>query len=103
MEPHQLDGLSFPMTLVQILQKTGLWELPQVNIVVMGGSAKAEERIFCQTNYFEELTNFFTNLKIDFFFSGPELSTERHLKTFELNPRLKGTFYKGTTSEFLLN
>lgn len=46
-EPHQLDGLSFPMTLVQILQKTGLWELPQVNIVVMGGSAKAEERIFC--------------------------------------------------------
>jgi hypothetical protein len=55
-----------------------LWELPQINIVVMGGSAKAEERIFCTTNYFEELTNFFMEVKIDIFFTGPELSSERH-------------------------
>lgn len=69
----------------------------------MGGSAKGEERIFCQTNYFEELTNFFTELSVNIYFTGPELSKERHQQTVELNSRLKGYFYKGTTSEFLLN
>ena len=58
-EPHQLDGLSFPMTLIRLIVKLQLYKQMQINIVIMGGNAKAEERIYCDTNYFEELTNFF--------------------------------------------
>jgi len=51
----------------------------------MGGSAKGEERIFCTTNYFEELSNFFPDCSFKMFFAGPELSEERHLKSVKLN------------------
>lgn len=44
----------------------------------MGGSAKAEERIFCNTNYFEELTNFYPESSFKLWFTGPELSDEHH-------------------------
>lgn len=77
-QPHQLDGLSWPMTLVRLLKMTKMWTNKQVNIVVMGGSAKGEERIFCNTNYFEELTHFYPDCAFKLYFAGPELSEERH-------------------------
>jgi hypothetical protein len=64
------------MTLVHILAKTKMYTNKLLNIVIMGGSAKAEERLFCQTNYFDELTNFFPQNKFVLWFAGPELSTE---------------------------
>lgn len=73
-EPHQLDGLSFAMTLVYLVKKFGLFKNKQINIVVMGGSAKCEERIFCKTNYFDELTNFYPASRFTLYFAGPELS-----------------------------
>lgn len=71
-EPHQLDGLSFPMTIISLIKKLSLWRQKQLNFVIMGGSAKAEERLFCSTNYFEELTNFFPEHKFKLYFCGPE-------------------------------
>ena len=69
----------------------------------MGGSAKAEERLFCQTNYFEELTNFFPQHKFKFYFVGPEQSSARSDKTVKINDRLSAFFYKATVGEFLLD
>ena len=69
----------------------------------MGGSAKAEERLFCSTNYFEELTNFFPEHTFKFFFCGPEQSSQRSDKTVRLNERLTAFFYKATVGEFLLD
>lgn len=69
----------------------------------MGGSAKAEERLFCSTNYFEELTNFFPEHTFKFFFCGPEQSSQRSDKTVRLNERLSAFFYKATVGEFLLD
>ena len=69
----------------------------------MGGSAKGEERIFCNTNYFEELTNFFPDVTFMVWFAGPELSESINKYTVEKNARLKGYFYRGTTSDFLLS
>ena len=43
----------------------------------MGGSLKGEERLYCQTNYFEELTNFFPNHTFKLYIVGPELSNEK--------------------------
>lgn len=46
-QPHQLDGLSFPMTLVNLMKKHAWWKKSSLNFVLMGGSAKGEERLFC--------------------------------------------------------
>ena len=46
----------------------------------MGASAKVEERIFIKTNYYEELTNFYPEMELQFYFVGPELSTSNHGK-----------------------
>ena len=69
----------------------------------MGGSSKAEERLFCQTNYFEELTNFFPNHTFKLFFCGPEQSNEKSDKTVRKNDRLSAFFYKETVGAFLLD
>ena len=91
------------MTLVNQIVKHNLWRQTTLNIVIMGGSAKAEERIFCQTNYFEELTNFFPRHKFKLFFCGPEQSPERSDKTVRKNDRLSAFFYRATVAEFLLD
>jgi hypothetical protein len=91
------------MTLVRLVKNTKIWLNKHINFVIMGGSAKGEERIFCNTNYFEELTNFYPECTFMLYFAGPELSETRHQQTVKLNDRLNAFFYKGTTSEFLLN
>lgn len=67
----------------------------------MGATGKAEERIFCTTNYFAELTNFFPNTNFIFHFAGLELSTERNGKSHKINDRLIGHFHRGTVQQFL--
>lgn len=62
------------MTLVRLVSVTKMFVQKHIDIIVMGGSAKGEERIFCTTNYFEELTNFFPEITFKLWFAGPELS-----------------------------
>jgi hypothetical protein len=38
-------------------------KMPKITFVIMGGSAKAEERIFCETNYYKEMCHFYPNTK----------------------------------------
>ena len=78
------------MTLVRLVRLTKVWEKKQINFVVMGGSEKAEERLFCTTNYFEELTNFYPECSFKFYFAGPELSQGRHQQSVKINDRLSG-------------
>jgi hypothetical protein len=101
------------MTVVNLIMQMRLFLKEQINIIIMGATAKgnsisallcpAEERIFVSTNYFEELTNFFPKTSFRLYFVGPELSTARNGKTCEKNPRLTGSFFKGAISEFLLD
>ena len=100
-QPHQLDGLSFAMTLVRLIALIRMYKHKEVDFVIMGASGKVEERLFVKTNYFEELTNFYPDMKVKFFFTGPELSTENNGKKIEKNPKLSGEFYRGMTSDFL--
>ena len=100
-QPHQLDGLSFSMTLVRLIALIRMYKHKEVDFVIMGASAKVEERLFARTNYYEELTNFYPDMKLKFFFTGPELSAENNGKTIEKNERLSGVFFRGMTSEFL--
>ena len=104
------------MTLVNLIIKLRLFLKEQLNIVVMGATAKgklwfferdiwivlvAEERIFVHTNYFEELTNFFPTIKFKIHLVGLEMSSERHLKEHNISDNLSGTFFKGSISAFL--
>ena len=54
-----MDGLSFPMTIVRLIVLCRIHNLKELNWVIMGASAKVEERLFVNTNYYEELTNFY--------------------------------------------
>lgn len=100
-QPHQLDGLSFSMTLVRLIALIRLYKHKALNFVIMGASAKVEERIFIKTNYYEELTNFYPDMEVQIYFVGPELSTANHGKVVTKNSKLKGCFYRGKTTEFL--
>jgi len=42
-QPHQVDGLSFPLTIAHLLPKLGLGDQKKINIVVMGGSSKGKQ------------------------------------------------------------
>jgi hypothetical protein len=102
-QPHQLDGLSFPMTLVRLIKLLKMETKERVTIVVMGGSGKAEERIFCETNYFEELSHFFPTVSFRFMFAGPELTSERHKKAHKVNDNIRGVFFKQTVGEWIID
>lgn len=103
-QPHQIDGLSFSMTLVRLIALLRLYKKTELNFVVMGASAKVEERIFIKTNYYEELTNFYPDMKVHMYFVGPELSVEKGGgKVVQKNPRLTASFHRSKTSDFLLN
>jgi len=62
------------MTLVRLIALLRLHKHKSLNFVIMGASAKVEERIFLRTNYFHELTNFYPEMTLEFYFVGPELS-----------------------------
>ena len=77
------------MTLVRLIALIRLYKHKALNFVIMGASAKVEERIFMKTNYYEELTNFYPEMEIQMYFVGPELSTANSGQAVVKNPRLK--------------
>lgn len=83
--------------------KLRLFLKENLRIVIMGASAKVEERLFVKTNYFEELTNFFPKTGFSLYFVGPELSIERNNSTVVKNSGLKGSFYRSTVSDFVID
>ena len=91
------------MTLVYLVKILKMEELKKVTFVIMGGSAKAEERIFCETNYYSELVNFYPNTKFQFIFAGPELSQDRHADIHKVSKKLHGFFYRSTTGDFIID
>lgn len=100
-EPHQIDGLSFSMTVVWLIALIRFYKKERLNIVIMGASGKVEERIFVKTNYYEELTNFYPDMNLTLYFVGPELNESSDGKTVKKNDRLKAKFYRGFTRDFL--
>lgn len=88
------------MTVVWLLALIRFYKKKRLNIIIMGASGKVEERIFCRTNYYEELTNFYPEMDLTLHFVGPELSEAAHGTTVEKNSRLRGKFFRGFTSEF---
>jgi hypothetical protein len=89
------------MTLVYLILNLRYFLKEELTIVVMGATGKAEERIFCTTNYFAELTNFYPTARFTLYFAGLELSKERNGQTHRVNERLTGHFHRGSVQDFL--
>ncbi len=105
-EPFVIDALSYPMTMAYGMNMAGCDKtfegLEELNVVLVGATEKAEQRIFTDSDYFEELNEFARFAKkIMIYMVGPEISMGRHLQSCVKNERLRGYFYKGRTLEFL--
>jgi hypothetical protein len=133
-----VDCLSFPLSIVHLLIEKNILNLQfdgpfiyeKLNILCMGCSYKAEERVLRETNCFQELQTlllpFFQS--IHFYFIGPEISetkenyeilstsfrhrlqatsprnddeNEENLPTITLNHSLYFHLFKGKTSDFI--
>ena len=79
-----LDALSFPITLISILHQLKLCQqtLSELHIVVLGGTVKAEQRIYLQTEYWEEIGNFFPGIDtIHLWLTGLEIEQDKMKKS----------------------
>jgi hypothetical protein len=116
----QIDCLSSPLTIAHvitsikgisntILNKSIHYD--EINLIVIGCSSKAEERILRETNCWHELLSFFPNTNVvNLWLCGPEISeTKENLKTNNLHSKInnnklkrsmKYNLYKGTAMEF---
>jgi tetratricopeptide (TPR) repeat protein len=76
-DPSFLDGLSFPMTAVWLIDRLELIKkgvTTEFNIVVLGATVKAEEHILRYSDYWHEIALHFPNVNLHIWMSGPELS-----------------------------
>ena len=103
-DPSFLDALSFPITIchiIDLLRNTALKDHgPLLNIVVLGATIKAEQRIWHSTSYWDEISTLFPEYKeINLFLTGPEVdeSSPLNKKKSSVNVRI----LKGTATDIL--
>ena len=95
-DPSIIDGLSYPITLLFALRRLGygheaLMNLFRgrsnddecnskikftLNIIVLGATTKAEQRLLYDTNYWAEVGHFYPKASVRMFFVGPEAETQ---------------------------
>ena len=66
-EPPMIDGLSYPLSLVFALQQLRL-RPPQpgpLQLLLVGASSKAEERLMRETTYWHELLHYFPGANLE--------------------------------------
>lgn len=106
-----VDCLSFPLSIAKILNESNsvfqannaVGEYQVVNILCMGCSAKAEERILRETPTFGELLYLLPAFQtINLWLIGPEISiTRQNIKTSTYNNRtLNSNLFHGPISQF---
>jgi len=111
-EPYIVDALSYPMSVVYILnylqnneKSFKLLKEKKINIILVGVSNKVEERIAMESNYFDEIFNYINYLnpelsQVNLFFVGEEIKSQSQY-TSKLSEKLVYNFFKGTVGDFL--
>ncbi|CEG48055.1 mynd finger family protein [Plasmopara halstedii] len=100
-DPSMLDALSFPITLLHVLQQLELSVDSDLRVLIIGSSRKAEQRVLRITNYWNEISSFFAKAKVTLFFIGPEVDepdADRINNALPFN--LKVHHFKGTFGSF---
>ncbi|KAK1945381.1 hypothetical protein P3T76_003914 [Phytophthora citrophthora] len=100
-DPSMLDALSFPVTLLHVTQLLELCKGPQLHVLVVGASQKAEQRVWRITSYWNEVATFYAKTKVTLFFIGPEVD-ERDADRVkdDLPSNLKVQHFRGTFGDF---
>ncbi|ETN04319.1 hypothetical protein PPTG_15008 [Phytophthora nicotianae INRA-310] len=99
-DPSMLDALSFPITLLHVTQMLHLCTGPELRVLVVGASQKAEQRVWRITNYWNDAAAFYAKTKVTLLFIGPEVD-ERDVKVKEGQPgNLVVHHFRGTFGDF---
>ena len=101
--PQFLDALSYPVSFLYCLQEAGITLRSQLqNVLVVGASERAEERLSIATNYFQDIAYYHPAVsQWKLYFTGPEISTARHSTTVRLSPSMEAEYYRGTVGELM--
>lgn len=103
-DPSCLDALSFPITLVHVVQLLSLWNKSddEKHILIIGASSKAEQRIWRITDYWDELAHFFPATSVRLWFIGPEIQEDdgTNQEKPNLPPNLSVIHFRGTFGAF---
>ncbi|OQR83295.1 hypothetical protein THRCLA_10971 [Thraustotheca clavata] len=95
-DPSFLDALSFPMTYIYI--NTILSRRNVSTILIIGATVKAEQRVWCNTSYWNEIAAFYPDQAIQMWFIGPEVLVDCAPKH---ESKLSVSSYCGTIGDFL--
>ncbi|EGZ24207.1 hypothetical protein PHYSODRAFT_487398 [Phytophthora sojae] len=100
-DPSMLDALSFPVTLLYVAQLLQLCSGPELRVLVVGASQKAEQRVWRITNYWCEVAAFFAKASVTLFFIGPEVDEQDAARRKEdLPENLTVRHFRGTFGDF---
>jgi hypothetical protein len=99
-DPSILDALSFPVTLLSMLDRLNLVPGSRLAALALGASRRAEERVARSSEMWRELSNHFPNTNIELWLIGPEISSSETLNKSE---RMSISLFKGTYVEFAKN
>jgi len=99
--PPLIDALSFPLTVAYGIHLAKFDECKELNVIIMGATEKAEQRIFIESDYYQEILVLLPNIeRLNAYLVGPEISIGMHLQTVKKTDKFKGYFYKGKLMEF---
>ncbi|KAI9989190.1 hypothetical protein PInf_019329 [Phytophthora infestans] len=99
-DASMLDALSFPITLLHVTQLLQLCTGPELRVLVIGASQKAEQRIWRITNYWNEVAAFYADAKVTIFFIGPEVDDRDETVKEDQPENLTVHHFKGTFGDF---
>ena len=116
-EPYVIDALSYPISIIyainsvvklnEYINKENLSQQDTVNIIILGASNKTECRIAMESNYFDEIYYFLvqitknTEIKVNLYFVGEEVKTEKESYKSNTNKNLVYYFCNLNTGDFL--
>ena len=116
-EPYIIDALSYPISIIYAINSViklneyihleTLEQQETINILILGASNKTECRIAMESNYFDEIFYFFTeitknsDIKVNLYFVGEEVKTETESYKSKTNQNLVYYFCNLNTGDFL--
>jgi len=110
-QPQMMDALSYPLSAVWALSQLfqggvvahagylGRGRL--LRILAVGVSARAEERVLLETNYFQEICHYLSTPIVQLWLIGPEISATSHMIRRPLGAHGESICFRGTCKEGL--
>lgn len=103
-----LDALSFPVTVASVIHSLNLCPIDKqkpnqdFHLIILGATIKAEQRIYHNSNYWQELRRYFPKIRtFHLWFTGPEIRECPENLEEEKDPSFQVHFVQGTAGDVL--